>query len=114
MASDGGVLPLWSAPRRQDADAEAVIVGDDRLSWCALDRRASQWAAALQAEGVGRDDLVAFDLPNSAEFFALAFGVYRLGATPAPLSPKLTDREFSEIVAAMKPKRTCSLWRRKA
>ena len=49
------------------------------------------------------DDLVAYVLPNGPEFIALTFGIYRVGATPAPLAPKLTEREITAIIATMQP-----------
>jgi bile acid-coenzyme A ligase len=48
-------------------------------------------------------DLVAFAFPNGPDFLALAFGVYRVGATPAPLSPKLPASEREAILAIMRP-----------
>lgn len=50
------------------------------------------------------DDLVAFARPNGPEFIALAFGIYRAGATPAPISGKITPHERSAILSVMQPR----------
>ncbi len=95
--------PLADVPSATPADRIALIHGDAGWSFGDLDRRSRQWAAWLAARGVGPDDLVAFSRPNGPEFIALAFGIYRAGATPAPLSGKLTDYEREAILAVMKP-----------
>ena len=48
--------------------------------------------------GVKPDDLVTIALPNSTTFFESAFAVWKLGATPQPVSAKLPGRELEEIV----------------
>lgn len=80
------------------------VVHDGRpFSWAELEARSSAWSGWLMARGVQADDLVAFQLENGFEFVALAFGIYKAGATPAPLSPKLPRAEIDEILALMKP-----------
>ena len=96
-------LSIAEAPARNAADGIALIHGAQRWTWAQLQARAEQWRGWLQEQGVHHDDLVAFAMPNGPEFFALTFGIYRAGATPAPLSPKLPVRERDEILALMKP-----------
>lgn len=102
MASKKSV-PLASVPALFPGEHTALVQGDTRWTWAKLNRRAQQWAAALQRAGVGADDLVAFALPNGPEFFAVSFGIYMAGATPAPLSPKLPPAEIEAILAQMQP-----------
>jgi bile acid-coenzyme A ligase len=97
------MLPLADAPSRRDPAAIALIQGDQRWTWGDLDRRSAAWAARLRASGVKPDDLVAFVFLNGPDFFALTFGVYRAGATPAPLSPKLPANERVAILDVMRP-----------
>lgn len=95
--------PLADVPSAFPPDRTALVHGDARWSFGDLDRRSGEWAAWLVGRGVEQDDLVAFSRPNGPEFIALAFGIYRAGATPAPLSGKLTDYEREAILAVMKP-----------
>jgi bile acid-coenzyme A ligase len=103
LVSDIALLPLHAVPAAHDPAAVCLVHDDARWRWADLDRRSAQWAARLIAHGVKPDDLVAFSLPNGPEFFAVTFGIYRAGATPAPLSPKLSEREMEEILDLMAP-----------
>ena len=103
----GGVvamIALADVPARFPPDRPALIHGDQRWTWGEFDRRSADWAAWLAARGVVADDLVAFAFGNDPEFLALAFGIYRAGATPAPISPKLPDFERAAILATMQPR----------
>ena len=97
------MLPLAAAPARPDPDALALVHQDHRWTWGQLDRRSAAWAAHLRERGVRPDDLVAFAFPNGPDFLSAAFGIYRAGATPAPLSPKLPLAERDAILALMRP-----------
>ncbi len=102
-ASDA-LLPLADIFARIDPQREAIIHGDERWSFGDLDRRSAELATWLDQRGAGPDDLVAFALPNGPQFLALTFAIYRCGATPAPLSPKLPDTERAAILATMQPR----------
>jgi bile acid-coenzyme A ligase len=97
------MISLANVPSAFPPDRTALVHGDARWSFGDLDRRSSEWAAWLVERGVAHDDLVAFSRANGPEFIALAFGIYRAGATPAPLSGKLTDYEREAILAVMQP-----------
>ncbi len=100
-------LSLAEAPGRRTPERVALIHSEAQgeLVWTfgQLAFRARQWSAWLTARGVKPDDLVAFAFPNGPEFFALTFGIYCVGATPAPISHKLPERERAEIVEVMQP-----------
>lgn len=96
--------PLAAVPARYPADRLALVHGDRRWTFGDLDARSAAWARTLAAQGVVADDLVAFSLPNGPEFIALAFGIYRAGATPAPISGKLPAIEREAILAVMTPR----------
>ena len=97
------MISLAAIPSRYPADEIALVHGDERWTWGDLDRRSAAWAARLRSKGVKPDDLVAFAVRNGPDFFGLTFGVYRAGATPAPLSPKLPAGEREAILDLMKP-----------
>ena len=84
--------------------APAVTYADVTLSWDALDRGAGRLARALQAKGVKVDDLVAITVPNSSAFHTAALAVWKAGATPCILSPRLPARELADVLAAAGPR----------
>jgi bile acid-coenzyme A ligase len=96
--------PLADVPACYPPDRLALVHGDARWTFGELDARSAAWARTLAARGVVADDLVAFSLPNGPECVALAFGIYRAGATPAPISGKLPPFERGAILAIMRPR----------
>ena len=98
------MLAIATALSRHAPDALALIHGDQRWTFAHLDSRSSDWSRWLVAHGVLPDDLVAFSRPNGPEFLALAFGIYKAGATPAPISGKLPDFERDAILTVMQPR----------
>ncbi len=88
----------WVAQRPQ---ATAILACRDqdgsceRLSWQQLAERVAAIAAGLRARGIGRGDVVSFQLPNGWEFVALHLACVRLGAVTNPLMPIFRQREVS-------------------
>jgi bile acid-coenzyme A ligase len=101
--SDPRPLSLATIFERVDPAREALVHGDNRWTFADLDRRSAELAVWLETRGTKPDGLVAFSLPNGPDFLALAFAIYRCGATPAPLSPKLPPAEREAILAVMQP-----------
>ncbi|MGW5052715.1 (2,3-dihydroxybenzoyl)adenylate synthase [Actinokineospora sp. NPDC004072] len=62
--------------------ATALVHGDRRISYAALDRWADRMAAGFAQRGVAAGDRVVVQLPNVPEFAAVCFALFRLGATP--------------------------------
>ncbi len=89
---------------RAKGAAPAVTYADVTLSWEALDRGAERLARALQAKGVQVDDFVAITTPNSAAFHVAAAAIWKAGATPCILSPRLPARELAEVLAVANPR----------
>ncbi len=75
----------------------ATAVFDDRgtTSFARLDEAAARWANALAAAGAGRGTTVALLAANSATWLAVAFGVWRAGATLVPVSTFATANEIA-------------------
>jgi len=67
-------------------DGEAVVCGEERLSYRSFDEIVNGWAAALAELGVACGDRVALLLGNGSAFPALLFAVLRLGAIAVPIS----------------------------
>ena len=79
-------------------DAPAVTCAGATLSWAELDRSSNRLARAYEALGVGHADMVTLALPNSVDFVVAAVAVWKLGATPQPVSHRLPARERNAIV----------------
>ena len=71
----------------------------DTLSWRQLRRLSDRIALGLAAHGVGKGDVVSFQLPNWWEFLALHLGCVRIGAVSNPLMPIFRERELSFMLA---------------
>ena len=80
---------------RRRAGAEALVCGDTRLSYAALNAWANQIATALAASGIRRGDHVALLCPNLPYFPAVYFGILKTGATVVPLNVLLKPREIA-------------------
>lgn len=88
----------------RDPDGIAVHFGAEHLRRRDLDRRANRLARAFRAEGVGGGDLVTIALQNGIEFYVATLAVWRLGATPQPVSSRLPAAEREAIVRLAEPK----------
>ncbi len=91
----------WLAER--DPDGVALVHGDERVARGALERRANRLARAYADRGVKAGALVTIALPNGIEFFEATLAVWKLGATPNPISSKLPERERAAIVELADP-----------
>lgn len=80
----------------------AIICGDESITYQALDRQSNRLARAYQQQGVKAQDLVTFGLPNGIEFFTVCFALWKLGATPQPVSYRLPKKELEAIVSLTK------------
>ncbi|WP_437715402.1 amino acid adenylation domain-containing protein [Sorangium sp. So ce448] len=81
------VHELIEAQVERTPDAPALSFEDTRLTYRELDRRAERVGRALQAAGVGPDDLVAVCLKRSADMLVALLGVLKAGAAYLPIEP---------------------------
>lgn len=95
------ILQHWS--ERKPAAPAVTHAGASR-SWAELEAGSNQLARAYARLGVGQDDYVALALPNGIEFVAAVFAVWKLGAIPLPMSPRLTDFERLQMLQLARPK----------
>ncbi len=81
-----------------------------RLSYGELGDRVDKIALGLIERGIGKGDVVAFQLPNWWEFIALLYACNRIGAVANPLMPIFRQRElrfmlsFAEAKIVVVPK----------
>jgi bile acid-coenzyme A ligase len=83
---------------RLQPNAPAVTCGADSLTYAELDRLSNRVARGLATHGVKQGDLVTVGLPNGVGFVAASYGIWKLGATPQPISFRLPKGELQAIV----------------
>ncbi|NIB42414.1 AMP-binding protein [Pseudomaricurvus alkylphenolicus] len=81
----------------------AIVHEGDTITWLALEERTNQLARAYEDLGVKQDDFVTIALPNGIEFIAACFAIWKLGATPQPISAKLPKIERDAIIELANP-----------
>jgi O-succinylbenzoic acid--CoA ligase len=69
-------------------DGEAIVCGEERLTYRAFDHAVARCAAGLRGRGVGRGDRVAMLLGNGTVFPIVLFAALRLGAVAVPISTR--------------------------
>src|SRR5262245_22401634 len=94
---------LVEAVARERAARPALVWPGGQLTWAEMDHRAAQCAGALAARGVRPGDRIALVLPNGWAFAVVFLGSLKLGATAAPINPRLTERELAAIVEDLAP-----------
>ena len=78
---------LFSAQAARSPEAVAVVLGEQRLSYAALDARANQLAHHLRGLGVGPEVVVGLCVERSLEMLVGLLGVLKAGGAYLPLDP---------------------------
>ena len=78
---------LFSAQAARSPDAVAVVFGEQRLSYAALDARANQLAHHLRRLGVGPEVVVGLCVERSLEMLVGLLGILKAGGAYLPLDP---------------------------
>ncbi len=94
----------WCA--RQRPDAVAIVHGERQVSYAELDAASDDYAAELEAMGVGPGHRVAVLMPRTAEFVAVLLAVLKRGAAyaafdvrwPAARAADLLDRLDARVL----------------
>src|ERR1700674_3994516 len=86
-----------------DPGRPSVTCEDRRITRADLETRANRLARAYADLGVHQGDLVTVALANSIEFYEVCCAIWKLGATPQPVSWRLPDRERQAIVELAQP-----------
>ncbi|MET8151245.1 long-chain fatty acid--CoA ligase [Actinoplanes sp. NPDC049668] len=84
---------------RRHPDRDAVVLGDTRLSYAALDAAAGRVAGLLAARGIRPGDRVALSCPNLPYFPIAYYGILKAGAVVVPLNVLLKGREIAYHLA---------------
>ena len=78
---------LFSAQAARSPEAVAVVLGEQRLSYAALDARANQLAHHLRGLGVGPEVVVGLCVERSLEMLVGLLGILKAGGAYLPLDP---------------------------
>ncbi|SNR96522.1 long-chain acyl-CoA synthetase [Geodermatophilus pulveris] len=90
---------LVGAAARERPDAPAVVAGDERLTWAALDAEVDRAAAGYAARGLAPGQRVAVQLPNGVPWLRATLGALRAGLVVVPVNTAYTDPELAHVLA---------------
>ncbi|WP_326548457.1 AMP-binding protein [Mycolicibacterium sp. ND9-15] len=97
----GPVAPIStqvSSLAEREPDAPAVTCGAVTLTRAEFDASTNRLARAYAELGVRQADYVTVVLPNSIEWAQAVLAIWKLGAVPQPLSPRLPDAELAGLL----------------
>ncbi len=79
-------------------ELEAFVLGDNRLTYNALDQRVNRLANALSEQGVVKGDKVGILMRNRQELLEIFFAVAKIGAVNVPINIRLSPNEIAFII----------------
>src|SRR5699024_5242193 len=85
-------VSYWAEQR---PDQSALVVGDQRYTYAALDEGHKRVAGWLSDQGIALGDRVAVYLGNSSEFAIAFLAILRIGAVHVPVNPMFGPAELS-------------------
>ena len=97
----GALLP---AQAEHNGDAPWLLVGDDRFTFADGHRRVEALAAGLAGLGIGRGDIVALMLENSADYVFLVLALVRLGAVHVPINTAFVGEYLRRLLEHASPR----------
>ena len=80
-------------------EAQALVCGEERLTYAELAQRSARVAAGLAARGIKAQDRIGLMLGNRVEFATALLGILRLGAIAVPINTRLQRPEVAYILA---------------
>ena len=81
------------------ADADAIVLPGDRVTYREWAAGAAEWSRVLIALGVMQGDHVGILLPNGTEFMQVLFGAMLAGAVPVPINARYRGPELAAMLA---------------
>jgi bile acid-coenzyme A ligase len=86
-----------------DPARPAITCGPVTRTRAELEARSNRLARAYATLGVTKDSFVTIGLPNGVEFYEAVVAVWKLGATPQPISSRLPAAERRAIIDLATP-----------
>ena len=83
---------------------EAIVSGDRRMSFAALDEASTRLGAALADRGVRPGDRVVMLLPDCTEFVVVFLGIVKAGAIAVPVDTRFAAPEVGCILGDCAPR----------
>ncbi|HVR95483.1 MAG TPA: amino acid adenylation domain-containing protein, partial [Thermoanaerobaculia bacterium] len=103
VAGDAGdealIHQLFAAQVEKTPEAEAVVFGDERLTYGQLHRRSDRLALRLRALGVGPESRVGVHLERSPEMVVALLAVLKAGGGYVPLDPGYPEERLATMLA---------------
>jgi acyl-CoA synthetase (AMP-forming)/AMP-acid ligase II len=93
------IWAMVSEAAARNPDGEALVCGEQRMSWREVERQSAQIAAGLRKMGVRSGDRIALLLGNRIEFVLAMFGAAHLGAVTVLLSTRQQKPEIAYVLA---------------
>ncbi|MFD2169214.1 amino acid adenylation domain-containing protein [Tumebacillus lipolyticus] len=94
---------LFEAQAERTPDAEALVYGEERLTYRQLNERANQLAHYLQKQGVVPESLVALCLGRSEEMIVAVLGVLKAGGAYVPIDPEYPSERIATMLGVCSP-----------
>lgn len=103
----------------QTPNKEAIIDPANKAALCQtpsyaftyeeLQQKVNQVASALHAQGIGKDDIVALQLPNIVELVISYFAVLKVGAIASPFPVQYREFECLQLLQSLQAKAVITL-----
>ena len=93
-----GLSEIFADAVKRNGNGEALVCGEERLTWKALEERVARVAQGLALQKIGRGDRVALLLGNRMEFVVALFAAARLGAIAVPLNIREQKPELAFVL----------------
>jgi acyl-CoA synthetase (AMP-forming)/AMP-acid ligase II len=98
VAMDAHWATLWEAIADRVPTADAVVQGERRLAWGALDDRASRLAQTFLDAGLGPGSKVALYLYNAPEYIEAYFAALKIRAVPVNVNYRYVAEELAYLL----------------
>jgi len=96
------LVELFDASIRQYAERPSYHSMGKTISFAELDVLSRQFAAWLQARGLGKGARVAIMLPNVPQAVIAYYGTLKIGAVVVQVNPLYVEREIEQQVRALR------------
>ncbi|HWJ51150.1 MAG TPA: amino acid adenylation domain-containing protein [Solirubrobacteraceae bacterium] len=97
------IKDLFETQVKRTPDAEAVVLGEERVTFAELNRRANRIASLLRDQGVEPGKLVGILMQKSLDLVATVLGVMKAGGAYVPLDPMYPADRLEFMLADSKP-----------
>jgi len=92
---------LFTQQASRRPDAEALVFGDQRLTYRELDRRSNQVAQFLRSNGLRQQEIVGVCMEPSADWVVALTGILKAGGAYAPIDPKFPAERVAFMIEDM-------------